>query len=492
MSTLGILYMSSAAETQAVQVELNALAYALEHDRELFFQFFLHEQLTHPVPDFHVEIFNQIVDMQVEQFALAVPRGHAKTTIVKLAVVWILLYRSFRFIVYGSNTTRVAQDECRDIVNFVESENFVAVFGRIEWEKRNESDGLYIFTLRGKRCILRALGAQQQVRGLNIDNQRPELLILDDAEDDENTATQSQREKFKRWVFGPLFKATARHCKKLWIGNLVSAHCLLNYFCESQHWASVKYGAIRADGTPLWPDMFSLEYLKADFQQYTDAGMQAKWFAEMMNLPVPEGLGLITAEEITYRPSRTPGDVEAAFITIDPAFSQKTSADRSAIAVHGLVDGIWQIVAYWTGKVGLFEMFAITYQFCVYWRVNTVGIESVQAQAALISMFEFMFIERGMNGITVLPMFAGGRRKTERIMAWCALLKDGTYTLTEGEIDITTQLLTYDPKRVENDDDLIDACAYGAQMISTHLGLLRFRGNVADAVATQEVQVCKF
>lgn len=482
--------MAASVEQQAVQVDLGSLLSALEHDREVFFHFFLGEQLTLDVPDFHVDIFDRIVDVADEQFALAVPRGHAKTTLVKLAVVYFFLFRPYRFVVYCSNTTTVAKDECRDIINFIESDNFVAVFGRVEWEKKNESDGLYIFLLRGKRCILRALGAGQQVRGLNIDNQRPELVICDDAEDDENTATPAQREKFKRWIFGPLFKAAARNSKKIWIGNLVSTECILNYFCESEHWASVKYGCIKADGTPLWPDMFSLEYLQADFQQYTDAGMQAKWFAEMMNLPVPEGMGLISAGDILYKPQRLPGDLDYGFITVDPAFSQKTTADKSAVVVHGFVEGRWQVVAYHTARLGLFELFAVIFQFVLYWRVRIVGIESVQAQAALIDMFGFMFKERGAHGIEVIPLYAGGARKTERITAWCALLKDHTYALSEGELDITTQLMLYDPSKKENNDDLVDACAYGTQMIYNHLGLIMMDNQMAEIEYMSETQVC--
>lgn len=479
------------ADVQAVQVDIAALRHALEHDREMFFQFFLHDKLTLPVPQFHMDIFDMLIHVVVDKFALAVPRGHAKTTIVKLAVVWLFLFSVHRFVVYCSNTTTVAKDECRDIINFLESENFIAVFGRVEWEKKNESDGLYIFWLRDKRCILRALGANQQVRGLNIDNQRPEILVADDAEDDENTATPAQRNKFWRWVFGPLFKACARHSKKIWIGNLVSATCILDYFCNSEHWASVKYGCIKANGEPLWPEMFSLEYLRNDFKEYCDAGMQSKWFAEMMNLPVPEGMGLIQAGEILYKERRTPGDISFGFITVDPAFSKKTTADNSAIVVHGFCEGHWQVVDYMVGKLGLFELFAAVYRLALHWKVRVIGIESVQAQAALITMFAHMFIERGMHGYEVLPLMAGGVRKTERIMAWCALLKDHTYTLNEGDAEVVSQLMMFDPTKDNNSDDLIDACAYGPQVIAQYIGLVMNRGpEVEQQVFRGESQIC--
>lgn len=47
--------------------------------------------------------------------------------------------------------------------------------------------------------------------------------------------------------------------------------------------------------------------------------------------------------------------------------------------------------------------------------------------------------------------------------------KRALYALTQGDYDITQQLLIYQPARKKNKDDLIDCCAYGVQMISRYL-----------------------
>ena len=462
------------SEVQPVQFEVAELREALRTVPEMWFHFLLASSLTLPVPAFHIDIFRLLITFTVERFALAVPRGHAKTTIVKLAVVWYFIFSPIRFIVYCSNTTAVALDEVRDIINFLECDNFRAVFGDVEWEKKDGTTGLYIFKIMGKRCIIRALGAGQQVRGLNIDNQRPELLICDDAEDDENSSTEGQRNKFRRWVYGPLFKACARHSKKIWIGNLVSANCLIHSFCESPYWTSVKYGCILENGQPLWPEMFSLEFLHADFLEYQQAGMMAKWFAEMMNMPVPEGMGLIRADEIGYKEVRTPGDIDHGFITIDPAISKKVTADKTAIVVHGLCEGKWQIVDYFTGKVGPIELIRHAIALANYWRVRVIGVESVAYQAALQDFFTYYLAQHQQFGMEVVPLYASGVRKAERITAWAGWIKNGDYFLSAAENQATTQLLCYDPSKDENDDDLIDACAYGPQMISTHLNLIMY------------------
>src|SRR5690348_5747960 len=100
----------------AVQVNIEDVIEALRCNREFLINFFIHDIITVSVPTFHVEIADYILHVEIPRFALAVPRGFSKTTIVKICVIWYFLFSDFRFIVYCSNTTTVARDEVRDII----------------------------------------------------------------------------------------------------------------------------------------------------------------------------------------------------------------------------------------------------------------------------------------------------------------------------------------------------------------------------------------
>lgn len=480
--------------TQQVQVDPQDFIKLIKHDREALIHFFLSEKIKVPVPWFHKQIADLIIEVKKEQFALAVPRGFAKTTIVKVCIMHYFMFSDISFIVYCSNTTPVAKDECRDIVEFMDTPNFRALFGEPEWQIKNNAAGLYIFTIRDgngnkKRCILRALGAGQQVRGLNINNLRPQLLVCDDAEDDENSETPAQMRKLRKWVYGPLFKACARVSKKIWIGNLISQHCLINEFCESEFWASIKYGCILKDGTALWPDMFDLEFLKKDFKQYQEAGMAAKWFAEMMNMPIPDGMGLIRSEEIHYAPPRTSADYKYCFITVDPAISNNTWANKTAICVHALVDGKWQIVDHYSEKMDPLNTVYKIIDLCFMWHCRVVGIESIAYQAALISFLKFVLFERRLHGIEIIPL-DNGAHKTERIVVFASWLKRGDYCLTTGEFHITHQLLSYDPQKKQNVDDAVDSAAYGPQMITEHIQIIMANPLQTEYHSERAIDVC--
>ncbi len=461
-----------------VQLSAKDCSFALEHDSEFFIQFFLHEELTFPVPAFHKDIFHLMVAAEVARLVLAIPRDHAKTTLAKLACVWYLLFSDYRFIVYLSNTSGIAVPAANDITGFLKSENFVNTFGECEWLIEQEGKGLYKFRLPAafgkKLCILRALGASQQVRGINVDNQRPQLAIIDDLEDNDNIATPELFLKLKKWMYGPFRKCLDKfHNKMIWLGNMISQNSMLYENCQSRFWTSRRYGCLLANGEALWSDAWSIEKLMADYLEYQENGMADVWFAEMMNLPMASGAGLIEAEEITYKPAIQPRDHEVGFLTVDLAISEQTWAHNTVIAVHTWVDEeFWQITE--THSYHGIDPIALFYEIIRVgqeWGYYAVGIESVAYQASLQYVFPHLCMVDQIEGFEFVALTATNR-KVERLAPWAGLLKTGEYALTEGDFGITQQLLEYNPAKKHNKDDEIDACAHGPQMINTFMNVI--------------------
>lgn len=473
--------MPNAQEQMQVSVDPAQAIELLREGQEFFVHFFMGEELEYEIPQFHLDGFKFLLSTTVSRVALAWPRSHAKTTYAKLAVVWYLLFTDYRFVVYLSNTATVAKDALRDVIAFMQSDNFVSLFGEPKWLKHNETEGQHIFEINvprdgrfvRKRCILKALGAGQQVRGLNIDHQRPQLAVVDDLEDNENTETEAARTKLRGWVYGPFLKALSRKpvAKVIWLGNYISNQALLRHICDSPAWTSMRYGCLKANGEPLWPDLWPLEALKADFEEYRAANISGKWMAEMMNLPMPDGMGLIKPDEIHYEALPNEEDIEAVFITIDPAISQELHADSSALAVHAINGPRTQIVETVKGKFGPMELFSVCLALCMKWRVRVVGIEAIQYQAALQTLFDHWFRERLIFGMEIVKL-GSKARKHERIHGFASMLKRRGYVLTHGDIDVTNQILGYDPTKRDNDDDVIDACAYGVDMLQRYSHLI--------------------
>lgn len=126
------------------------------------------------------------------------------------------------------------------------------------------------------------------------------------------------------------------------------------------------------------------------------------------------------------------------------------------------------------------------------WNAWTVGIESVAAQAVLITLFTMMAQSQGYFMFEFVPLLAG-EQKVGRISAWVAMMEQENYGMPLGDISITEQLLNYDKLKKENDDDLIDACAYGPQMLENYLGIILANvlgPMIGDTNARNTYEVC--
>lgn len=487
-------------ELAPVQMTNAQIKIALQYDPEFFIQFFLGDELTLPVPQFHIDLFKLMTSLEVDRFACAIPRDHAKTTLAKLACVWFFLFTDFRFILYLSNTVGIAIPSVNDVIGFLECDNFKAVYGEISFSTKQEGKGVYKFYIGDKLCLLRAFGLGQQVRGINIDNQRPQLAILDDIDAVQVEVTEASFKQAKRWFYGPFKKCLDKFKNKIvQIGNLTETQSLIAEHCQSEFWHSRVFGCLLSDGTPLWDGAWTIEKLSQDFQEYMQAGMADVWFAEMMNMPTAGGRGVILADEIQYAPHRQEDDLEIGFITIDLAISEQTWAHKTVIAVHGFVpeageQGQWQAVEY-AGFTGIdpINLFWEVVRLATKWRIQVIGIESVAYQASLKYVFEHECLRNGIKynvegvlgvgGLCFVQLYAIGR-KPQRITGWAAMVKAGEYVFNQGDFILTQEIITYRPDKKYNIDDHIDAYAYAPQMMRNHMHLIaeQYSGNIKASI----------
>lgn len=465
------------AQTTEVSIKLSEIYEALFRSFEVFIDFFLHDDMTFTVPEFHKRIWAMMTGLDVKRVAIAVPRGHAKTTLAKLAVVWYFLFTRVKFIVYVCYTADLSEKAVNDIMTFMQSKNFVKLFGAPEFSTEKWGTGEFVFWINTpffgrKLCILKARGANSRIRGINIMNQRPEMAIVDDLEDADDLDDDKIASKTRRWFFGTFIKALDRRVAKvIYIGNLLSSDCLLHRLTRSKYWTSMVLGALLKDGTSLWPDMWPIDKLIEDYQEYVENGLSSLWFAEMMNLIIAGENALIRAEEIRYGEPVPPERIRCGFITIDPATGE--GDDDTAIAVHMLIDDtmgnlIPQTVDYRLGKISELDTVLVTFELCRYWGVTVIGIESVAYQRALATLFELMKIQHGLPELEIIKLYPGAVSKVLRLRAWCALNKAGGWLLTLNEVHATTQLLSFDVTKDKNVDDLIDAIAMGPEMLKSY------------------------
>lgn len=484
-------------ETSFIALNRDELLQAIRYDCVSFFALYLGEELTIAIPQLHIDVWQELLQY-VEKFnqkatimqlrkIFTIPRGHAKSTIAKLAVILFLKYTPLSFALYVSKTNGHAKNAIRDIMSWLCSANERNLTGyETIIVKSSETESLWMLDLPlrqpgstevvYKRVIFRALGAIQQVRGLLINNLRPQMVVLDDIEDNDNTTDELQPQ-LDAWFFGQLIKAVARTAFILYIGNIIRETTLLARLSKDPAWNPTVYGSLVRDENgelqPLWPGLHTVEALLADYAFYRRNGVGHLWEAEMMNLTQDAILRQNLGAGVRI-PVPTPDMLEAGFIVLDPAFGDvaikqagtagKKVLDNSAITVHARLRDM-SIPALIEAKEGKFspeEAFEHMLALSMYWGITTWVIEAEAAQRLLIPLFKLLFRIRSMDdeAIIILPVMSGGTKKARRITAFRDSFVKGSYAISNTEDKLVENLSKYDPLTAIH-DDLCDSAAYG-------------------------------
>jgi hypothetical protein len=463
----------------------------IQRDCDLMLSFYLGDKLDLGVPEFHRELWDEFLHLLDEvnhpdmlvgilKKLLGVPREHAKTTLTKIACILFLRYSRLRFLAYVSNTGPSALNAVRDIFNWLTCEKEIQLYGQPIVEKKSESESLYILQIhvpgrpKPKRIIMKAFGVETQIRGMNLDSDRPDLMVFDDVESRETASTAAQQAKLDANVMGTALKAMAKMGVVIFIGNMISETTLLARLSKEPEWRSVVFGSIirGVDGhlRPLWEERWTLDKLLEDYATFKRLGLGHVWEAEMMNLTSKEILGESLAN--CPRPPRPmPDEIEAGFLTLDPAFGVNAWNDESAITCHVRMRGadLPLVVETWHGRVkeeALFdEMLAMSYR----WGITTWCIESVAAQRLLIPLFKAYLLQRGLSPdlFLMLPITGGKESKPSRIVAYRSSCAVGSYGIVEEEQDLVERLESYSPD-TEKHDDVCDSAAFGLIVWALH------------------------
>lgn len=437
---------------------------------------------VYPLPLFYIAVFQLLTTRNEEdmekllRFALGLPRGHAKTTFIKILIVWLIVYDKAKFILIICSNAELAELLLGDIHDILSSPNIVAVYGHWEEALAINSSDTKKAAYHNHTVSLVARGWSAGVRGINLQNERPDLIFCDDAQTRKNDESPTERDNLLKELVGTVFKAIAPRGPRtiIYVGNMYSEECILNKFKKSQSWISMVTGAILESGQPLWPELFSLEDLMESYYHDEELGLAHIWFAEVMNdpknialsllpYPVPDS-DLLDDELLNH---------EGSFITIDPAGFRSTS-DDNVIAVHVKLGFSGYVVDTVKGILDPGELILAALKLAIKWDCCLICVEDTGYQQTLGYWLTKYLREAGISHITVVPLKPHGRTKESRIRLFIAELYKKTYFIHSPETrrDFVWQASVYKLGKPKNKDDLLDAIAYGIDVRNEYWHLI--------------------
>lgn len=302
-------------------------------DLEYYGKAYFPHYFSRQTPDFHRELdriwfegveksrypltkdtVKEISRLQGCRRAVAAPRGHAKSTNLTFKdTVHAVCYEYKHYVLILSDSSDQAESFLENIrEEFEENESIREDFGDLVGKVWRT--GVLITATNVK---LEAIGSGKKVRGRKHRNWRPDLIVLDDIENDENVRTPEQRQKLLNWFDKAVSKAGDDYTDIVYIGTLLHYDSLLAKILKRAGYRSVKYKAVLsfAKNQELW-DRWEEIYVDlandnrdkdalAYFETHRDAmleGTAVLWedklsYYDLMVMRVDEGESSFNSEE---------------------------------------------------------------------------------------------------------------------------------------------------------------------------------------------------
>ena len=295
--------------------------------------------------------------------AIAAPRGHAKSTAVTHTYTLAsLLFRERDYAIIVSATVAQSIQFLGELKKeLAENDDLRALFGIGSFIKDTEDD--FIMEMEDSHQFrVQAKGAEQKVRGLKWKSKRPNLIIVDDLEEDEAVQSKDRRDKFRRWFNGALLPCRSENGIVRVIGTILHMDSLLEglmperqlvgyksknlvredlceYSSVRTPWKSIKFRAHTEDFSKiLWPERWSANKLKEERARYVSQGLADVYSQEYLNIPLDESNTFFRRSDFLPRKEEDKKKTLNYYITADLAVSKADRSDYSVFAVAGTDD----------------------------------------------------------------------------------------------------------------------------------------------------------
>lgn len=292
-----------------------------------------------PTPQFHREAW-ALYASSYKSCGVVAPRDHAKST--GLTFDYILAEVCFRtsdyVILIGSTEDKAVEQLSNIIEELHENVDLRRDFGIASFESDQKREVIVVCE-DGHRFRILARGGEQKIRGAMWKGKRPNLIVCDDMEDDEQVESKERRAKFRRWFFRAAKQALSKSGKIRVHGTILHEDSLLSRLMKNKMWRFLFYKAHRSYNDfsdILWPERWSKEDLRNRQIEFEEDGDAAGYSQEFLNTPLDNNEAYLKKPDFLPMSEDDYDADKLYYCGVDFAFSKKTAANSSAFVVGGV------------------------------------------------------------------------------------------------------------------------------------------------------------
>jgi len=279
-----------------IQLETEELIKLSAVDSEFYCRTFFPRTVRQPFAPMHHDVWAKM-ESEARLVNNLMFRGSGKTSHCRLYTSKNIAFSLSRTILYTGKSEGHALRSTGWLKKHVEHNNlWTSTFGLRAGSKWQDSEFEVITgygTPEENSVWVMAAGILGSIRGLNRDDYRPDLIVLDDVLDDENAHTTEQRQKVTNLVYGALMeslapKSEAPHAKMIGLNTPQNKEDFAVQALKDPGWVSSVHGCFTKETAnfPLeyqessWPERFSTKELREEKRSATIRNMLSTFLRE--------------------------------------------------------------------------------------------------------------------------------------------------------------------------------------------------------------------
>ena len=229
------------------------------------YEYFCRRYLAHycrcPNASFHNDAARYIERHREMRAVFKWPRGHAKSVHLDVGIpLWLKFKGELHVMVLVGKSEDAADALLGDLQAELQFNQYIIEDFGEQYNAGNWQEGEFVTR---DQCAFFSRGRGQSPRGLRFRDKRPDYIVVDDLDDDEMCRNEARVREMTRWVKEALFGCFGGQPGRfIMVGNLISRNSVLQRIIDSDTVHTSTVYAIRPDGTPAWPECYTIEMLR--------------------------------------------------------------------------------------------------------------------------------------------------------------------------------------------------------------------------------------
>lgn len=300
-------------------------------DYAYFFETYFKHYATDKCSWFHIKAAKLVKKYKRIKAVMEWARGLGKSVHFTIGIpIWLYLNNELKFMLLISANFDAAKTLLSDIQAEFEANPLLLHDFDTKPKHGSWADGDFTIS-NGTRFVARGRG--QRMRGLRNKAQRPDFIVIDDADDDELSHNPSRVKKVILWIYKAVMGLGDKgRFRVVIVNNRISNNSILAHFASHTAWKHLKVNAIDKKGVPSWIEKYTAEYYK-QLELETD---YYSFQTEYMNNPLFAG-EIFKSEDISWQKMdwRTIKSFDRIIGYYDPAYTANKTSDFNSIVIVG-------------------------------------------------------------------------------------------------------------------------------------------------------------